>query len=283
MPIESKEVNSYLGFDEKEVDSIDKFKEKFDGEFVRKAALKDYNSAEHKEFFPIAIGRVAGTLEKDVTKYAKEAGAEITPEEIKGKRIQEVVDIAWHKAEDVWKNKIADLEKNAGAGKDELVKELEGKYQKLEKKFGDLNTLHAGLQSTYNEEKTGWQSQVKTIKLDNILSKKHEGIKWNTAAKPLEKEGFFAHLKNNYKVDLDETGNLDLFDKSGARIPNPAKAGTWKSYDDILAEEGTKLGIWEASPHKGNLPRPVIQTPNSQQQNTIAQPVRKMSAKVQQG
>ena len=215
---------------------------------------------------------------------AKESGVDIPDDEIKGKRLEDVVAIAFAKTKDTFGNKISELEKAAGTGKDELVKEWETKFDKLNKKHGELDQLHKGLQTTYEHEKSGWQGQIKNIKLENLLSKKHENIKWSTAAKPLEKEGFFAHLKNNYTVDLDETGgSLELFDKSGKRIPNPAKAGTWKTYDDILPEDGLRLGIWEQNPHKQTPFQKNIITTEPHQQNgngMLPGQVRRVSSKV---
>ncbi len=143
MPIESKEVLSYLGFDEKEVDSIDKLKEKFDGEFVRKTALKDYNSDAHKEFFPVAIGRLDGSIRKDLFRMAKEKGIEIVEDEFKGKRLEDVVAGVYGKTAETFTSKITDLESKAGAGKDELVKEWESKYEKEMKLKNQAGTVRS--------------------------------------------------------------------------------------------------------------------------------------------
>jgi len=279
MPIKPEEITAYLGI---EADSMDQFKEKFDPEFVRKSLIKDPKSDVHKELFPLVIGKFAGTVQKDFIHGIKDMGIELAPEEVKDKKVEDIIKLGLEKAKDFYSSKIADYESKVGQGKDEAVKEWETKYTKLTDKFTQLDGLHKTLQQTYESEKGGFQNQIKGIRLENIIAKENEKIKWNTAAKPLEKDGFFANLEKNYKRDLDETGNLEIFDSKGQRIPNPAKAGTWMSYSEILKSEAEKAGLWEQNPHQQKNTPPAVFSIGQQQNNQQLpnQPVRKLSSKV---
>jgi hypothetical protein len=62
-------------------------------------------------------------------------------------------------------------------------------------------------------------------------------------------------LDKKFKIELNENGDdIDVFDRSSnARIGNPKRAGTWKTYADILEENGIEDGVWAVNDKAHNM------------------------------
>lgn len=267
--IENKEIFDYLGINTEGIESIDSFREKFENEFVKKSVLKDSKSNEYKEFAPTFVGKITGSTQTALNRKLKEYGVEIDANEIKDKRIEDVVEYGVSKLFDSLNGKVGDLENKLTKGKDEATKELETKYNTITKKYSELESLHNGLKNEYQSAEEKWKNTLKQEKINHLIAKQHEGIKWKAGIKDIEREGFFGRIKTNYKIDFDETSNqLEVFDVNGNRIPNPKKSGTWKSYSEILEEEGLKNEVWANNDHAQKMNQNNFFTTKIQQQQT---------------
>lgn len=267
--IENKEIFDYLGINTEGIENIDSFREKFENEFVKKSVLKDSKSNEYKEFAPTFVGKITGSTQTALNRKLKEYGVEIDANEIKDKRIEDVVEYGVSKLFDSLNGKVGDLENKLTKGKDEATKELETKYNTITKKYSELESLHNGLKNEYQSAEEKWKNTLKQEKINHLIAKQHEGIKWKAGIKDIEREGFFGRIKTNYKIDFDETSNqLEVFDVNGNRIPNPKKSGTWKSYSEILEEEGLKNEVWANNDHAQKMNQNNFFTTKIQQQQT---------------
>lgn len=252
--IENKDIFEYLGMNTEGIENIDSFREKFENEYVKKSVLKDSKSNEYKEFAPTFVGRITGSTQTALNRKLKEYGIEIDANEIKDKRIEDVVELGVSKLYDSLNGKVYDLENKLTKGKDEATKELENKYNTITKKYSELESLHNGLKNEYQNAEEKWKSNLKQEKISHLVSKQHEGIKWKSGIKDIEREGFFHRINSNYKIDFDETSNqLEVFDSNGNRIPNPKKSGTWKTYSEILEEEGIKNEVLTTNEHANKM------------------------------
>lgn len=248
--IDNKEIFNYLGISEDGIENLDSFREKFETEFVKKSVLKDVKSNEYKEFAPTFVGKITGSTQTTLNRKLKEYGIELDANEIKDKRIEDVIELGVSRLHESLNSKVYDLENKLTKGKDEATKELETKYNTITKKYSELESLHNGLKNEYQSAEETWKNNLKNERLNHLVAKQHETIKWKAGIKDIEREGFFGRIKNNYKVDYDETSNqLEVFDANGNRIPNPKKSGTWKSYNEILEEEGLKNEVWANNDH----------------------------------
>lgn len=286
--IEQNEIFNYLGIDANGIDNIDSFREKFETEFVKKSVLKDSKSNEYKEFAPTFVGKITGSTQTALNRKLKEYGVEIDANEIKDKRIEDVVEMGISRLYDSLNGKVYDLENKLTKGKDEATKELETKYNTINKKYSELESLHNSLKNEYQSAEEKWKNNLKQERINHLIAKQHEGIKWKAGIKDIEREGFFGRIKSNYKIDFDETSNqLEVFDVNGNRIPNPKKSGTWKTYSEILEEEGLKNEVWANNDHaqkmnQNNFTTMKIQTQQNQntQMNLSDGRFRKMSNRV---
>lgn len=252
--IDNKEIFNYLGIPDDGIESIDSFRERFESEFVKKSVLKDTKSNEYKEFAPTFVGKVTGSTQTTLNRKLKEYGIELDANEIKDKRIEDVIEMGVSKLYDSISERVVDLEGKLSKGKDEATKELETKYNSISKKYSELEQLHNGLKNEYQSAEEKWKNNLKNERINHLVAKQHEGIKWKAGIKDIEREGFFGRIKSNYKIDYDENSNqLEVFDVNGNRIPNPKKSGTWKTYAEILEEEGLKNEVWSSNEHANKM------------------------------
>lgn len=247
-PIQPNDIYQYLGIEDDGIDSIESFRDKFEGEYVKKSVVKDPKSNEYKELMPAFVGRVTGSTQTALNRKLKEFGIELDQEEIKDKRIEEVLEYGITKLADSMSNKITDLESKSGKGSDEISKEYENKINTYKKKYLELEDAHSKLKQEFISAEENWKTNLKSERINHLIAKENENIKWKNGIKDIEREGFFARLHKNYKIDYDEMNNtLDVFDAQGNRIPNTKKSGTWKTYAEILEEEGLKNEVWASN------------------------------------
>lgn len=248
--ITSEEMLDFLGLDAKAIDSLDKFKEKFSGEgaaFIPASELSDTKSETFKRFTPKVVGQITGKSTAIVKKRLSEMEIDLTPEEIKDKPFEDILDIALSKTVNTYKQKIGDYDSKLKQNTDERVTDLTAKLDQYKQKATDYETANATLKDAYEQEVSSHKSELKNFKLStrkNDIFGKH--IKFGATVKDLEKEGYFSKIEKTYKFDLSEDEkDIEVFSKeTGARIPNPKKAGTFMTVAEVLELEGTKEGVW---------------------------------------
>jgi hypothetical protein len=257
--IDSKEMLEFMfGDDASNIDSMEKFKSKFNGDesvFVPVNELNDTKSDAFKRFLPKAVGQMAGRSTSVLKKRLGELEIELSPDDYKDKTVEEIIDNALTKTIQTVKSKYGEFENNLKSNSDERVRDLETKLQSTLKKYEDLNSLHSQLKQTHESEIGNHKSELQKFKRDTILNKYHNSIKWKTGLRDIERDGFFARLDKKFKIELNENGDdIDVFDRSSnARIGNPKRAGTWKTYADILEENGIEDGVWAVNDKAHNM------------------------------
>lgn len=241
--MEPSKIIEYIGFDPKEVDSIEKFTEKFDASFIKRdSVIKD------ETIVNAITGKRIGSIETELKKQAKAAGIEFEDGELKGKKIEDLAEITFSKV----KNKIKDLESKAGQGNDEVIKEWQDKYSKLESKANDYKKSWESTQTEFEGFKVQVDSDNKNRTVNQYIETSWSNYKWPSAIDELKKEGFKAYVGKHYKVQLDEQGQPFVSDKDGNRIKSGKAHGQFKSMDEILIEEGTKHGVYAVTNQQGS-------------------------------
>ena len=249
MAIKTEDILEYLGVD-KSTDSIEKFKETFEPEFIRKKLI-----AEDKEIVSQITGKALGSLTTKAKSIAKKYGVELSADEIKDKKVEEIQELAFEKLAASNLSAVNELQAKVGQGKDDAVKEWEGKYQKLESKFNDTSKLHATTLSEFTAFKEQTAGQIKGIKLATLKDAAFGKLKLKSNISDIEKAGFNSIVQEKYSFDLDEKGELFVADKKGERIKSEKVTGTFKNIDEVLQEEAIKANVYAINP-KGGAPAP---------------------------
>lgn len=257
MPIEAKEVIEFLGFKPEEIESAEVLREKFDSTFTRKDKVDPETK---KKILQTAFGSVQDSFLKGL----KGVGIELAEEEVKEKRLEEVVGLGISKFKEE-KAKFEAFQKNTDPSKE--VKEWENKYTTLQKQFEDVNGKYTGLASDYENFKVTKEAEVKDFKLKSKIKDIYATkVDFADGTPELTKEGYFSVLNKQYSPDYDEASDrvYAIDNSTGKRIPGKT-AGTDKLYEEVLPEVGIKAGIWKINNHSRNqireVPRAEIELP----------------------
>ena len=224
---------TFLGFKPEEIKTEEDFKTNFENKFgIKDQLIKD----------PVFTSKIfrhhIGNIETKVKSDAKKMGIDFTPEEIKDKSVEEIVELSFTKIADINKKAINDLERSNKGTVDEQVKNWKEKYQVIESKLKDTEGL---LNTTKNDFDLFKKEQIIKNKLETINGLKKSALnklEFKQDISPVEKMGFETILNEKYEIDLDETNNPFLKDKkTNQRIPSKKVTGQFMTFDEILQEE----------------------------------------------
>lgn len=258
MPIESKEILDYLGLES--VEKLEDFREKFDPVFVRKAAIKD-----DKELHASLIGKVLGSSRTTIVNKLKEDGIEFEPGEIAEMKeskipVEQIFEKGITKLKNHYQAQLDAVKANVGKPSEELEKAWQEKIHKAESKAKDYEARWETAKKEFEAKEVEFNGKLKGTILDTRKADLERDFKWSSDADELKKEGFKSVMAKKYKLDLDESGTLEIFNSKGERIPNPKKNGTFKTPLEVFEEEGLAAKVWAANLVADKAkPRPIMQ------------------------
>lgn len=275
--MEFKEVASYLGFKEDEIKTLDDFKTKFDAEFLRTSAITEDSEPVKK-----ILGKTFGTLENEIKKVAKahELDIDFDADDLKGKKVTDKLKFTFSKYDEKKQSVISELEKKAGLGNDEKVKEWETKYEKLNKKYLDVDGLLKKTSEEFNGFKEHSEKTIKGVKLNIHKKDLYNKAKFLPEVNEYAKKGFLNEFEEKYMLDIDENEKPIILDKKGQRIPNPKVTGSFYEPDELLTEEIIKAKMFPVNGDGGKKMTPPNfgQLNNQQNQNQNNGQIRRKSA-----
>lgn len=224
---------TFLGFEADKNKTEEEFKANFETKFgIKDQLLKD------PAFTGKIFGQKIGSIEAKVKSNAKKMGVEFTPEEIKDKGVEDILELSFTKIADMNKKAMDDMEKASKGTVDEQVKDWKVKYKSVEDKLKDTEGL---LVKTTNDFDGYKKEQVTRFKSENINRFKKEVIgklEFKQDISPVEKMGFETVLDKKYEFDLDENQTPFVKDRtSGQRIPSKKVTGQFMTADEILQDE----------------------------------------------
>lgn len=256
MPLEPKQILEFLGAPDT-VDNIDDLRDYVQTNYFTATQLEDPKDPIHKKYVHSIVGKMAGTTMQSLTKAIKGIGVELSPDEVKDLGIEKVVELGVRKVAEAKDSKIAELTSQLSQGSDEKVKEYQTKLDKEAQRVKELQDL---LTTNENKFKEFEHRHITELKGTKLQTKKDELFKQAKISKAteLEKEGFFAHLEKNFKFDLSDNDELEVFTVAGERIKHDKVNAKHKSPFEVIEAEARKKNIWDENPHGGT---PIKRTP----------------------
>lgn len=231
MPLEVKEALEYLGI---KAENIEEFKTFFDKDFIKQSAI-----TEDLESVKKILGKTFGTLENEAKKFAKENELDIDFEsdDFKGlKKVSEKYKFVTSKLNEKNKSIIEELQKKAGQGNDEKVKEWEKKYDKLDLKHKEISGLLSTTKTDFDTFRAASEGSMKSFKLGVQKKELYGKLNFDPGVNEFTKKGFIGSFEEKFKIDLDENDSPILMDLTGAKIASKKKSGEFKSVDEALQE-----------------------------------------------
>lgn len=240
MPLEAKDYAEFLGVDPAKIETREQLQESFSSKFIPKDPTAIKADA---DLHGRIIGAYNGSVSTLIRRQAKEAGVELTDDELKGKNPMEMVDYALPKIISPIATKIKTLEENAGKSTDKKIEEIQSAFEQYKAEVAPKITGYETLQKEYEDFKVGVETEKKTLKVSQYNDEAWKGFKWANGKSELEKEGFQSRFNKKYRTELFD-GTPWPVNEKGERIPNPKQAGAYKSLSDLLVEEGTAANVY---------------------------------------
>jgi hypothetical protein len=233
--------------DLEEAESLDKAKELFSQKFVKQEELSS------------KIGKITGSITNVARKAFEPFGVQLTEDDFKDKKIEDVLRSASEKASESFKNKISELESRAtGQGSEELIKDWEKKYSTIEKKLTETEKARQESINAFESFKNEVTVKEKTSKINSVFDRALNSIKPDPSVNEITMKGFRSHINEKFSIELNENDEPVVMDrKTGERIKSDKKAGTFLGLEDVLMSEAATAGILQKNPNAGNK-KPIV-------------------------
>lgn len=260
---------TFLGFTPTEITTEEKFKTEFENKFgVKDQLLKD------PTFTSKIYGQRVGSIEAKAKSGFKKMGVEFSPEEIKDKGVEDLIEIGFLKVADLNKKAIEDLEKSYKGTVDEQVKQWKDKHQLAINELGETKGLLVKTSADLDSFKKEVSNKSKLDIITRFKKEALEKLKFKQDTTPLHKLGFETDINSKYEFDLDEQENPFVKDKkTGQRIPSKKVTGQFMTADEIFNEELVRNNMAELN-KDGGKPAPKTNQFDLASSNTSGQPAK---------
>jgi hypothetical protein len=221
------EVTSYFGLPEDA--TLESLKQHHGENYIKKSeVVKD------EKLIASVMGKTMNSERTAIRRELKTLGIELDPKETDTKNPSEIVSIGLAKAVENFEASKKELQGKIGQGVDEAVKEWKDKAEKSELKANDFKSKFETQGKDFETYKSTEKATRKTEKVEDIFKTAFAKIPKANNVTELISEGLEAHLRKNYKIDLEEDGKEFIADLKGERVKNPNKAGATLTVQELF-------------------------------------------------
>lgn len=281
MPIKAEDVLRTIGVtDLEKYEKPEDFKSEFDGKFIAKDHIQ-----EDEELKSSIFNKLIGPYDTSVRKAFKDAGFEFAPDELKDKKLP---DIVRHALETKVKPIMEELTtiKETGNTDEATKKELEKYKKKTEEyktKFEQFEGLNNSLNQRVEELTTGFENEKKSWIVNQQLGDIFSRVKYKTAGLPesavaFMKSGFENDIRSNYKFELNDQQKLVILTADGKRVEDPKTSGKVLDPFEVVKLKAVEKQIWEDNPNNGKTSQTYVPPKNKDNNQSGFQPARRMTA-----
>lgn len=253
---------------EKGEKTIDDFQTFHKTGFVPKAMV--FEDEDVKKRLDQVGGNITGRLTQKIKTLV-----DLENKEIEGKKVEEVAELAIGRL----KSQIEELQNTGKKSKDEKTAEYETKLQKLTSDLNGYKSLAEKNSADLELERKNSQKIVKDFKLSHVVKEIKSKIPLKDGISELEKAGFDTYINQNYRIDLSDSDELEVYNAKGERVKSET-GNKFVGFDELLISEAKKHGILKVvNTQKANpvYTPPVINTGgsngNPDKVNTTAQDI----------
>ena len=232
--MEVKEILNLIGAPET-LDTVDGVKKHLSETFIARTLAIDDDDIRNK-----ILGGRMGQIE---TVARNEFG--FTPAQVKEKKIEDILKMA----SENFKSQIEEANKGKGEPAKE-VKAWEDKYNKLNTDFTGLKGMFDTKTSEFEKEKMNLLGEVKNSKIGFILKDAVAKVKLKDNISEAERIGFNTVLNSDYKVDIGENDEIQIFGKDGKRVAKENNTG-FITLDELIPSGAKNLGVLKVNNSEG--------------------------------
>lgn len=249
-----EELGGFIGV---EAEDFDGFKKAFNEKFIPRDKAK-----EDDELASSIIGERMGALERALKRQFKDTGIDLTVEDGKEKKVEDLTKTWLTRLVEAHGNKVKELEDASGKGNDEQIKDLQEKLKAAEegskKKASELQSLLDDTKSKYEELQKTHKDQLTGMTLKALTDSVDRNTEWATEVDYFKerKSAFDADFNANFKKQLnDDQTAIIVTDSDGNRIKDSDKAGEFISFEKLYRKKAQEAGLLKIN-DKGGKPAP---------------------------
>lgn len=260
--MEAKEISDFLGID---AENLEQFKEKFGTKYYTEKQIH-----ENKDLLGKFTGKTLSKVKQNILKQARDMEIPFTNSEFDEMDVEDIVKTLKTRQAEKFTTQIEEYKGQIGKSGEEAVKPYVEKLSKFEQALADEKKAKADLAAQFDQFKQQADTLVKSTRIDYFKKDLMTSIEFDPQKmNELTRKGWESHISENFKFDYDEQDHPIITDKTGAKIPNPKKAGEWLPPKDVLTIEADKLGLIKKNPQGG---QPAFKAPQTTTPTTTPAP-----------
>lgn len=245
--MESKEILESLGIEIAEDETLtpELLTQKVSERFITREQAKN-----DPDLRKAAFGEATGKLDQKIRKTFRSMGFEFTPEEEKGKDVEEFLALGLEK--------VQALKESASASQpDPKAEEWQKKYTQAMERIKLFETEQIPqLESQIEKERSEKENFVKGFKRDQMLEKVWSEVEFKDGLSDADK--FYLRngvIGDNFTFDL-EGDNLVVKGKDGQPVYNPKRAGTLWTAKEVIQAKAAEKGYLKEAPSQPQKTQP---------------------------
>lgn len=259
--MELKDLLDLIGIDADDKTTLDDVKAKFHETW---ASVKLVPTDER--FTKPIVGKALGSITTALQRSFKSTGIELSDEELKDKRVEEIIDLGFGKVG----GKIKELDEKSKAGNDTKLKKAEEELENWKKKYEERDTLYQTVKGEFETKEKEWDGKYKSFKLNQKVADAESKLNYSDQADEYRRLGFKTKLSEKYRLELDDQDNIAVYDaKTNQRVITDNKKEEAK-WEDILTKEADLAGLLkknDANKNSGGYSRPIPTGQNNRNNN----------------
>lgn len=241
---------------------------KFNGTYYTDATVQS-----NKELMNKVTGKMMGEATKHMVADVRDVlGDELNGNDLFRMPIAQAISTVTGLLKTKIQNQKTEFEKLSGQNNDQALKEWQDKYQKLEGKYKEVETLKNNVATEFESFKTTAQKKEQETVINyfktDLLSKIQP--KFDKTLPPLAIKGFQAEMEADLKWITDEEGKPYLADKDGKRFQSKKKAGEFMTNEEAFESYAESKGVLQKNPQGG---KPAFGLPIGQPAKPVTMPL----------
>lgn len=212
-----------------DIEDEDEFLTEFHKDYVH----RDY-VAKDPALMQAITGRRMGSFEAKLATYYPE---DFNTEEIKDKKAEEKAEALLNHFKSKWETTQAALDEvKKGGADDKKFVELTEKYQQLEGKWKVADKQAQEFKALADNTKSEYEGKLKGVTVNTRLEKLMAKIPFADGISELAIEGFENKVKSSLKFELNDKGDLEVYDaQTGEPIARDKNAGIMTPEEALTA------------------------------------------------
>ena len=224
MSITIKDLADLIGIEVSEETKLDELTSRFHNTFIGRKVV-----GEDPELVRSIVGKRIGSIETAFISSFRELGVELSPEDKKDKKLEDIVRLGFEKVRETTQRKSADLSEP---------------YEKLQKDFVEISEAHKKIREEWENDKKNWNSEMTQFKIDHSLSDAIHKIPFSETIKPFQKDDFKAGVNSKYYFEFTGDGkNIQARLHADDSLVMKVNKSEPESIENVILLEASERGL----------------------------------------